>query len=411
MRKILIMAFAMTASLSSAGWSTNWPAYEHPRESVSWANDIYTANLERVVAYNSMNDRNDTSDPETNQFWRYNRTNIVEAKSVAKILCGRFLDHGARESAGSWAEAANSYTGLVNVPKFNAISICEYAKLPTNFFDYTPWRGLSGLGGFTNDTTVGHAYGFTNAYTIDGGTNFPGGRTNWYTTDYGWDGLKACLNVLSQTHTSDGDLTPRWVTTTISYSSWGSSGNSANEAYNVAASSWPGTPTTNGLVANCAPFLYCDMAFDDFITNYWSVQMYSAGSQAIIKWDSQSEEDPKFKVDTYIYNDTNTFFFYSSFHSVYDAVGTDVPDGWGKAGAGTVTDLSPTGSSYKLGILYGYTTQPPEPADPEPLGEPYGTTKGWSIDQGTTPFYEYNIDAIYSWTGFAMIDTNSYFGE
>lgn len=73
-------------------------------------------------------------------------------------------------------------------------------KLPTNFFNYTPWRCLNENGPFTNDAgVVGRGHGWTNEYTAAGGTNFPDGRTAWYTTDYGWNGLRRVISALTTT--------------------------------------------------------------------------------------------------------------------------------------------------------------------------------------------------------------------
>jgi hypothetical protein len=58
-------------------------------------------------------------------------------------------------------------------------------KVPTNLLDYTPWSNFSGCGPFTNEG-LAWGNGYTNQWTAAGGTNFPTGRTNWYTTDYGY---------------------------------------------------------------------------------------------------------------------------------------------------------------------------------------------------------------------------------
>jgi hypothetical protein len=79
------------------------------------------------------------------------------------------------------------------------VGLCQVARLPTNYFSYTPWRCLNGLGPFTNDATVGHAHGWTNEYTAAGGTNFPAGRSTWYTTDYGWAGMSNAISTLTHT--------------------------------------------------------------------------------------------------------------------------------------------------------------------------------------------------------------------
>jgi hypothetical protein len=90
-----------------------------------------------------------------------------------------------------------SYLASNAVPVFtSATKASALARwgLPTNYLEYTPWRDLSGVGGYTNDiANVGRPHGTTNATTAAGGTNYPAGRTRWYTTDYGWDGLAIIL--------------------------------------------------------------------------------------------------------------------------------------------------------------------------------------------------------------------------
>jgi hypothetical protein len=68
--------------------------------------------------------------------------------------------------------------------------------MPTNYFAFTPRLGLSGLGALTNDATTPYPHGFTNEFTITGGTNFPSSRTNWYDTDYGLAGFS---NIIAET--------------------------------------------------------------------------------------------------------------------------------------------------------------------------------------------------------------------
>ena len=73
-------------------------------------------------------------------------------------------------------------------------------QLPQNYFYYTPLRGLSGLGeqgsASNNYDGVGHPHGVTNQFTVLGGTNFPAGRTAWYTTDYGLEGMTGIVSKL-----------------------------------------------------------------------------------------------------------------------------------------------------------------------------------------------------------------------
>lgn len=118
---------------------------------------------------------------------------LVSCKQAIKSQC----------DGGYWAyydvDEASLTNGYYEYPLMAVSQLCSIAKLPTNYFNYTPWRCLNGLGPFTNDGSVGHAYGWTNATTATGGTNFSAGRSTWYTTDYGWDGIKAVIPYLIST--------------------------------------------------------------------------------------------------------------------------------------------------------------------------------------------------------------------
>jgi hypothetical protein len=110
-----------------------------------------------------------------------------------------------------------------NMAVMSVAAWLAYSKLPTNFLDYTPYRGLDGVGPFTYDPTVGHPHGWTNAYTVAGGTNYPAGRTNWYTTDYGWDGLRhLTTNFIVQIDRNSGNIGRSWAS--ISGWSWADEG-------------------------------------------------------------------------------------------------------------------------------------------------------------------------------------------
>ena len=180
------------------GYDTNaWPAYLHSRSGRIHASNTYSALVERASTYHN----DPASEIGTAPSWfRTQRSDCITLKSKLKaVISGHY-----------WVAPTNTYTIIQNIINsytsepygtvadnvagvsniWNHIDFLSYCRMPTNFLDYTPYRGLDGVGPFTNDATVGHPHGWTNAYTINGGTNFPAGRTAWYTTDYGWDGMR-----------------------------------------------------------------------------------------------------------------------------------------------------------------------------------------------------------------------------
>jgi hypothetical protein len=154
--------------------------------------------------------------PDAPAWYRSNRGNLISLKYWLGVCLdgsghSRYLD-AARLTADP-AQMLNN-TGCLNWS--NAVhsraTALAAARMPTNWFDYTPYRGLTGLGGFTNDPTA-TPHGWTNEYTVAGGTNFPSGRSTWYTTDYGWSRMTNLLGVLTVT-------TPHEVYYSIPYPGW-----------------------------------------------------------------------------------------------------------------------------------------------------------------------------------------------
>ena len=158
---------------------------------------IYSALVERCSI-------TDHSPPAAPSFWRPARSEVILYKTTLKTLLhpnnwrDAWTDTGRTNASGNFEGEFEDHPVFAfrRPPVLTWSNACIRANLPTNFFDYTPWRCLSGLGKYTNDATVGHPYGYTNSYTAGGGTNFPGSRTNWYTTDYGFQGLKDVIDLL-----------------------------------------------------------------------------------------------------------------------------------------------------------------------------------------------------------------------
>lgn len=94
-----------------------------------------------------------------------------------------------------------NYTSPVFITLTN---YAEFARIPKNFLDYTPYRALNSLGHDKGVylTEVGHNYGWETEETKveNSGTFFPNlpsiVRTKWFTTDYFWENLYKLINIL-----------------------------------------------------------------------------------------------------------------------------------------------------------------------------------------------------------------------
>lgn len=211
-----LVTFAAATAMVYAQFSTNvWPAWKYPRAGRDQAQEVYEALRERYWAMGGV-----SSTPSfAPAWWRFQRFNLAAAKGAFRsvvstnsdVAFGVFnerwlrLDQVPQADIAHWAtQHRQSGGGVDAAPIWNEQSLLAALCLPTNYLDYTPWRCLSGLGPFTDDLdAVGHSHGWTNAQTAAGGTNFPTGRSAWYTTDYGWDGLTMMLPHLVQLAPSD----------------------------------------------------------------------------------------------------------------------------------------------------------------------------------------------------------------
>ena len=200
MRRVAyIMALLLAGSTARADWS--WVnAWDHQRWGKTYASECYQAISQRC----EIIDAAIVSKP---TWYRFQRTNLRNDKTKLESIITSFINTNRSNGTDFDAYFASVSTGDTTVLSFPMLTVTGAlvnAGLPINYLDYTPWRCLNGLGPFTNDTTVGHAYGWTNAYTAAGGTNFPGSRTNWYSTDFTWQGIKALMQQLVWTW----DVTP-----------------------------------------------------------------------------------------------------------------------------------------------------------------------------------------------------------
>jgi len=204
-RHSLAAAVFLAAAVAGAQFAESlWPSYEHPRgtfEAQLW--QVYSGLVERSDAA-GLGRPSPPRVVETNQVvstntvpWTTNsvvstnlydglREILIDYKSHTSALIPYFLNMAGADTNGTLSTNALWVNWTTNT--FIA-ALC----LPSNYFEVTHFRFLGGLGSLTNDATVGRSHGYTNAWTAAGGTNFPPGRTNWYSTDYGVDGLRLSL--------------------------------------------------------------------------------------------------------------------------------------------------------------------------------------------------------------------------
>ena len=184
----LVIALCLLTATAWGQWDTNaWPAWQHPREGETHAWQCYTAVNERCHAIN-------VSAPDAPSFWRSQRGNIIEVKAgLAACYDTAATNAYVYPATTNWAAFFESGGQLTPLARSN---VWELARMPTNFLEVTPWRALNGIGPFTNDASVGHAHGWI---VTNGGPFYPPGRTNWYTTDYGWDGVTNLVQYMTIT--------------------------------------------------------------------------------------------------------------------------------------------------------------------------------------------------------------------
>ena len=200
----IVLTWLCLAYACSAGWDTNiWPSWTVQREGKAQMQEAYSSVWERCAfASDSL--------PTSPAWYRSQRANLNYLKTALKgtIENSDWLAISTDEAYVSptvfgvvytnLVTDYTSYTQTVSLTMRTVTNVLITSKLPTNYFDYTPWRCLNENGPFTNDATVqGRGHGWTNASTAAGGTNFPSSRTTWYTTDYGLEGIRCVTNLIA----------------------------------------------------------------------------------------------------------------------------------------------------------------------------------------------------------------------
>ena len=241
MRKLLI-AISLCASVAYGQWTNSvWPAWDVQRAGKVQAENVYEALRERDWA--SQN----AATIDALAWYRSQRTMLVAWKTDLKAIANQAV----------WVSTNTTIAGATNIPTITLAQIYNECSLPTNYFDYTPWRCLNGNGPFATDTNVvGRGHGWTNATTAAGGTNFSGTRATWYTTDYGWQGMYDILNKLVLTkHTDEfSDDTEQWITRTEVESL------TCSTAYTGHTNNWVTDPDNGGWTGFGNPYWYAIVA-------------------------------------------------------------------------------------------------------------------------------------------------------
>lgn len=193
----VLLLLLFLPSLFADGWSDCWPSQEHPREGYRHLSELYTAVVERCYAAGLSN-----SLPSAPAWYRSNRTVLSGLKSKVSDLIPYYVHRAVLDTNSPYCYTrAASQGSSFTVPMLTVTGVLCALNMPVNYFSYTPYRSISGAGG---DIVSGIAYpvGFTNATTAAGGSWFPSGQTNWYTTDYGYAKLPDLLNLLIWTASS-----------------------------------------------------------------------------------------------------------------------------------------------------------------------------------------------------------------
>jgi hypothetical protein len=185
-------------------WSTLYTTEKKYRQDQDMIDEIYSALLERRNAVNYLTQLNSPIP------YRDIHTYVVYAKSWIYnqlLYTPRFylVPVKASYSFNSWFNTLSSttipdwiaYTSTYHtlIDRYN---IFEIAKIPSNFFTYTPYRMLNGNGKYFIGDSPQVVRGFKNEYTIPSGTQYyPTGQTEWTTLDYGMQGIYRLLNCLT----------------------------------------------------------------------------------------------------------------------------------------------------------------------------------------------------------------------
>lgn len=218
----ILIYFAVCAT-SLAGWNTDiWPASNtSPRVIVSsdgptntyakdmWSWQCYSALVERASLAG-------VAPPTGPNFYRYEHDNLQAMKDWVEANCGNYLAiTGTVEQLEETLASGIAFTNAVHY--WTPTGMIAAFNLPTNFFDYTPYRDLNNYAGtqdspqiYTNVVETGRVFvacgeQADNCYLyIELGSicGYKCYETTVITNggNYGWDMLRLCITNLKWTY-------------------------------------------------------------------------------------------------------------------------------------------------------------------------------------------------------------------
>lgn len=231
---------------ASAAWDdASWPTWTNQFNGRHVGRQVYSGLVERCTVTGE-------TEPSSLTGWFMQRSRLKSYKATAKALIPQFVDLSQTNAAGTFDDYFVAHSNTVRFPLLTVTGLCDQLRLPTNYFEYTPWFHLNGYGSATNDPTVGHPHGPSNATTAAGGTFFPPDRTssNWWTTDYGWAPMQMIVNTLVATEkqTDYPDVVYGLQNTFSAYSNdWTGLRQAAIDWYGDTNANWATTNYAGGL--------------------------------------------------------------------------------------------------------------------------------------------------------------------
>lgn len=228
--KRIAIALLMMADLAHGAWSAAMQTpWEHPRQGATMLREAYSSAVERYEAQPFG-----SHVPPEPSFWRTTSGDFQAIKEALRDCIDDGFVGGYGLSGVYFADPFQAQEGVYTItgeiPVLSSTAALWKVMMPTNYFEYTPFRAMAGFPACTNDTLIDYRWKWTNSYTVAGGNNFPPGRTNWYTWDYGFARFTNIMGILIWTRPAS----KTWATS----NSWEGNGSAYWYAEDPAGTAW-----------------------------------------------------------------------------------------------------------------------------------------------------------------------------